>query len=122
MPAWSRPCRCASGNARLSPRHTCSGWRRSRRHGPTRRRSRNSMHSIGIFSTPGKHRDGMGEVRNMSKFNKPKPTAAVVQADIDRVIEGADAVDDRREGKPAEDVDDGEVRFTMTLTGDLARR
>jgi hypothetical protein len=58
----------------------------------------------------------------MSKFNKPKPAAVVAQADIDRVIQGADAVDDRRKGKPAEDADDGEVRFTMTLDGDLARR
>jgi hypothetical protein len=64
----------------------------------------------------------MGEVRNMSKFAKPKAAPAVAQADIDRVIEGADAVDDRRKGKPTEDAGDGEVRFTMTLTGDLAQR
>lgn len=56
----------------------------------------------------------------MSKFSKPKPAGAVSQADIDRVIQGADAVDDRREEtKPAEPA---EVRFTMTLPGDMAGR
>jgi hypothetical protein len=59
----------------------------------------------------------------MSKFSKPKPAAAITEADIDRVIEGADAVDDRRaEKKPAAEPDQGEVRFTMTLTGDLVGR
>jgi hypothetical protein len=55
----------------------------------------------------------------MSKFSKPKPPA-VTEADIDRVIEGADAIDDRRaEKKPA---DQEEVRFTMTLQGEMASR
>jgi hypothetical protein len=59
----------------------------------------------------------------MSKFSKPKPAAAVTEADIDRVIEGADAVDDRRtEKKPTAEPDQGEVRFTMTLAGDMASR
>jgi hypothetical protein len=50
----------------------------------------------------------------MSKFNKPKPTAAS-EAEIERVIQGADAVDDRRGAeKPVEQRD---VRFTMTLPG-----
>ena len=31
----------------------------------------------------------------MSKFNKPKTTAQVSDAEIERVIQGADAVDDR---------------------------
>lgn len=62
----------------------------------------------------------------MSKFSKPKPTGAVTQADIDRVIGGADAVDDRKaeskvEPKVEQNADD-EVRFTMTLSGDLAGR
>jgi hypothetical protein len=58
----------------------------------------------------------------MSKFSKPKP-AAITEADIDRVIEGADAVDDRRmEKKPAAEPDQGEVRFTMTMAGDMAKR
>jgi hypothetical protein len=57
----------------------------------------------------------------MSKFSKPKP-AAVTQDDINRVIEGADAVDDRRERKLAAEPDQGEVRFTMTLGGEMARR
>jgi len=56
----------------------------------------------------------------MSKFSKPKPAAAVTDADIDRVIDGADAVDDRRtEKKPAAQED---IRFTMTLAGDLVAR
>jgi hypothetical protein len=46
----------------------------------------------------------------MSKFVKPKP-AAVTQADINRVIEGADAVDDRPTAK--------ETRFTMTLDAEM---
>ena len=54
----------------------------------------------------------------MSKFAKPKPAGAITQADIDRVIEGADAVDDRKaEPKTAED-----VRFTMTLDSETAGR
>ena len=60
----------------------------------------------------------------MSKFSKPKPAAPVTQADIDRVIEGADAVDDRKAeskaGPKAEAPKD--VRFTMTLPGDMASR
>jgi hypothetical protein len=64
----------------------------------------------------------------MSKFSRPKPAGPVTQADIDRVIEGADAIDDRRTAaqpiqpepeKPAEAAD---VRFTMTLDGDMAGR
>jgi hypothetical protein len=58
----------------------------------------------------------------MSKFSKPKAGAAVTEADIDRVIEGADAVDDRRAEKKPAGQDQGEVRFTMTLTGDLVSR
>jgi hypothetical protein len=54
----------------------------------------------------------------MSKFAKPKPAGAVTQADIDRVIEGADAVDDRKaDQKTGED-----VRFTMTLDSETAGR
>ena len=56
----------------------------------------------------------------MSKFSKPKPAAAVTQADIERVIQGADAVDDRRDEKKP--IDPSEVRFTMTLPGDMAGR
>jgi hypothetical protein len=56
----------------------------------------------------------------MSKFARPKPTTPATPAEIDRVIQGADAVDDRREGKPAQE--EGEVRFTMTLPADMARR
>jgi len=56
----------------------------------------------------------------MSKFNKPKATAQVSDAEIERVIQGADAVDDRRQ--PEKTVDQVEVRFTMTLTGDMAGR
>jgi hypothetical protein len=56
----------------------------------------------------------------MSKFNKPKATAQVSEAEIERVIQGADAVDDRRQ--PEKAVDQGEVRFTMTLPGDMAGR
>jgi hypothetical protein len=48
----------------------------------------------------------------MSKFSKPKPTT---QADMDRVIQSADAIDN---SKSAED----DVRFTMTLTGDMSER
>jgi len=56
----------------------------------------------------------------MSKFSKPRP---VTEADIDRVIEGADAADDRRaEKKPAVESGQKEVRFTMTLPGELAGR
>jgi hypothetical protein len=62
----------------------------------------------------------------MSKFSKPKSGATVTETDIDRVIEGADAVDDRAAVKteevvlPRSDADD--VRFTMTLAGDMASR
>jgi hypothetical protein len=56
----------------------------------------------------------------MSKFSKPKPTSPVTEAEIERVIQGADAVDDPRgEKKP---IDQGDVRFTMTLAGDMAQR
>lgn len=56
----------------------------------------------------------------MSKFSKPKPSAQVSEADIERVISGADANDDRKaEPKPE---GQGEVRFTMTLTGPMAGR
>jgi hypothetical protein len=60
----------------------------------------------------------------MSKFSRPKPAGPITQADIDRVIEGADAVDDRKaEPKPEPKPDDhAEVRFTMTLTGEMAGR
>lgn len=58
----------------------------------------------------------------MSKFSKPKPVGAVTQADIDRVIGGADAVDDRKAELKVEPKADEEVRFTMTLSGDLAGR
>lgn len=72
------------------------------------------MHCIGIRSD--------SEMSEMSKFSKPKP-AAVTKADIDRVIEGADAVDDRRvEKKPTAEPEPREVRFTMTLAGDLVAR
>jgi hypothetical protein len=58
----------------------------------------------------------------MSKFSKPKP-ATVSQDDIDRVIEGADAVDDRRtEKKPTAEPDQEDVRFTMTLGREMASR
>ena len=56
----------------------------------------------------------------MSKFNKPKTAAQVSEAAIERVIQGADAVDDRRQPDIA--VDQVEVRFTMTLTGEMAGR
>jgi len=57
----------------------------------------------------------------MSKFSKPRPAGHIPhQDDIDRVIRGAGAVDDRRVEKPAQE--EGEVRFTMTLPGDLAQR
>jgi hypothetical protein len=49
----------------------------------------------------------------MSKFSKPKPTT---QVEIDRVIQSADAIDN---GKPAAEDD---VRFTMTLTGEMSER
>jgi len=62
----------------------------------------------------------MGEVQNMSKFARPKATAPVSQAEIDRVIQGADAVDAKRAEKPAQE--EGEVRFTMTLPADMAHR
>ncbi|GEO43620.1 hypothetical protein SAE02_77680 [Skermanella aerolata] len=56
----------------------------------------------------------------MSKFSKPKQSAQVSEADIQRVIGGAEANDDRKaEQKPD---DQGEVRFTMTLTGAMAGR
>jgi hypothetical protein len=59
----------------------------------------------------------------MSKFSKPRPAATITQKDIDRVIEGADAIDDRRaEKKPAVESGQKEVRFTMTLPGELAGR
>jgi hypothetical protein len=62
----------------------------------------------------------------MSKFSKPKPAAEPSPADIERVIQGADAVDARRDaGKPAsaaKSEDGEEVRFTMTLSGELAGR
>jgi hypothetical protein len=63
----------------------------------------------------------------MSKFTKPKPAAEPSHEDIERVIQGADAVDARRDDrKPASaanaDEDAGEVRFTMTLAGDMAKR
>jgi hypothetical protein len=58
----------------------------------------------------------------MSKFSKPKPAGAVTQADIDRVIGGADAVDDREAETKVEPKADEDVRFTMTLSGDLAGR
>lgn len=63
----------------------------------------------------------------MSKFSKPKPAGAVTQADIERVIQGADAVDGRAEEaanlKPApQPADQGEVRFTMTLPADMDGR
>ena len=32
----------------------------------------------------------------MSKFSKPKPAAQISEAEIERVIQGADAIDDRR--------------------------
>jgi hypothetical protein len=57
----------------------------------------------------------------MSKFSKPK-SGAVTEAEIDRVIEGADAVDDRRAEKKPVAEPDQEVRFTMTLGGDLVGR
>jgi|tagenome__1003787_1003787.scaffolds.fasta_scaffold20613368_1 hypothetical protein len=58
----------------------------------------------------------------MSKFSKPKPTAAS-EAEIERVIQGADAVDDPRgDDRKAEPIDQDDVRFTMTLPGDLATR
>ena len=58
----------------------------------------------------------------MSKFSKPKP-AAVTEADIERVIQGADSVDDRRdEKKPIREADPSEVRFTMTLPGEMDSR
>jgi hypothetical protein len=60
----------------------------------------------------------------MSKFSKPKP-AAVTEADIDRVIEGADAADNRAAVKTEEVLlprPDSDVRFTMTLAGDVASR
>ncbi|EWY36406.1 hypothetical protein N825_27050 [Skermanella stibiiresistens SB22] len=55
-----------------------------------------------------------------SKFSKPKPAGAVSQTDIERVIQGADAVDDRREDKKS--VEESEVRFTMTLPGEMSGR
>lgn len=61
----------------------------------------------------------------MSKFSKPKTAGGTVtEADIERVIQGADAVDDRRAAPapaPATPESD-EVRFTMTLAGDMASR
>jgi hypothetical protein len=60
----------------------------------------------------------------MSKFSKPKPasTAAVTEADIERVIQGADAVDDRRAAPAPAAPEPQEVRFAMTLAGDMASR
>jgi hypothetical protein len=60
----------------------------------------------------------------MSKFSKPKPasTANVTEADIERVIQGADAVDDRRTAPAPAVSEPEEVRFTMTLAGDMASR
>jgi hypothetical protein len=56
----------------------------------------------------------------MSKFSKPK-AGTVTQADIDRVIEGADAVDDRKaEPKPEQQKPSKGVVFTMTITDDMA--
>jgi hypothetical protein len=55
----------------------------------------------------------------MSKFNKPRPAGHIPhQADIDRVIRGADTIDDRKVEAP----DETEVRFTMTLPTDMAQR
>jgi hypothetical protein len=56
----------------------------------------------------------------MGKFSKPKPAGAVTQADIDRVIEGADAVDDRRAEPKSEQKPSKGVVFTMTITDDMA--
>jgi hypothetical protein len=57
----------------------------------------------------------------MSKFSKPKPGAS--DAEIERVIQGADAVDSPKgNNRKAEPIDQGDVRFTMTLPGDLATR
>jgi hypothetical protein len=60
---------------------------------------------------------------DMSKFAKPKSagtTSAVTQADIDRVIEKADAVDDRKpEPKPDQKPSKG-VIFTMSITDEMA--
>jgi hypothetical protein len=56
----------------------------------------------------------------MSKFSKPKPTPQASEAEIERVIQGADAVDDRQGAEKP--VEQGDVRFTMTLTGDMAGR
>jgi hypothetical protein len=56
----------------------------------------------------------------MSKFSKPKPASSVTEADIERVIQGADAVDDRKAEQNPDD--QGEVRFTMTLAGDMSGR
>jgi hypothetical protein len=60
----------------------------------------------------------------MSKFSKPKPASsgAVTEADIERVIQGADAVDDRRESPVPAAPEPEEVRFTMTLSGEMAGR
>jgi hypothetical protein len=60
----------------------------------------------------------------MSKFIKPKPAAPVTQADIDRVIEGADAVDDRKPEPKAQAQTQAaeDVRFTMTLPADMAEQ
>ena len=55
----------------------------------------------------------------MSKFSKPK-ASTVTQADIDRVIEGADAVDDRRAEPKSEQKPSKGVVFTMTITDDMA--
>jgi hypothetical protein len=56
----------------------------------------------------------------MSKFNKPKAAGPVSQEDIDRVIGGADAIDDRKDSQP--EPEGAEVRFTMTLGADMAAR
>lgn len=58
----------------------------------------------------------------MSKFNKPTRAGHIPhQSDIDRVISGADAVDDRKAEKPPTE-EEPEVRFTMTLPADMAQR
>jgi hypothetical protein len=57
----------------------------------------------------------MKSAPTMSKFSKPKPDAKT-QADIDRVIAGAEAADDRKT------TSGGDVRFTMTLPPDMAAR
>jgi len=56
----------------------------------------------------------------MSKFSKPK---TATEADIERVIQRADAVDNQRsETKASPSLNENDIRFTMTLTGDMAGR